>query len=125
MNMNKPTVRKYRRVRGRPLSLSPRKTRPHTRPATESLVTGREYVEPVDQFLARGGTITRVPTGHSRHLTEEQTLLAILNRGTDEDAQRGFAWSDLATDLRARVRRVYQTADRALMSDEVVADEYS
>jgi len=132
-NMNKPKLRKYRTpFRGRPLSLRTRKTRKqkrHVTEVTESLVNSREYapgyVETVEQFLARGGTITRVPVGHSRHLTEEQTLLVILNSGTDEDANRGFAWSDLVTDLRARVRRVYQNADRALISDELVADEYS
>jgi len=128
--MNKPKLRKYRTpFRGRPLYLRTRKTRKQKRSVTESLVNGREYapgyVETVEQFLARGGTITRVPAGHSRHLTEEQTLLAILNSGTDEDAHRGFAWSDLVTDLRARVRRVYQNADRAVISDELVADEYS
>ena len=99
------------------------------RHARKSLAFGREYtpgyVETVEQFLARGGTITRAPSSHSRHLTEEQTLLAVLAGGTDEDADRGFAWSDLVTDLRARVRRVYQNADRALISDELVTDEYS
>lgn len=78
----------------------------------------RGHVETVSQYLARGGTITPVRAAWSRHLTEEDQLLTILHGGDEADFDRGFAWSDLITEVRERVRQVYRDEDRTTCRDE-------
>lgn len=76
------------------------------------------HVETLHEYLCRGGAVTRVTSAWSRHLTEEETLLAILHGGTDADTDRGFAWSDLVTDVRDRVRQVWTDEQQTAQSDD-------
>lgn len=82
---------------------------------------GEGHVETVAEYLHRGGRITR-PTvcGFSRHRTEEQTLLSVLCGGTEEDADRGFAWADLTPEVRELVR---ERAQGLFAFDDVIAEE--
>lgn len=58
------------------------------------------HIETPQEYMLRGGTVTRVRSNWSRHLTDDSTLLAILCGGTDEDAARGYAAADLPIELR-------------------------
>lgn len=79
------------------------------------------HVETVAEYLNRGGRITRATVcGFSRHRTETQTLLSVLCGGTEEDADRGFAWADLTADVRELVR---ERECGLFAFDDVVAEE--
>ena len=75
--------------------------RPNSPP--EAFGYADSHVETVKEYIARGGRVTRARAGWSQHLFQEQTFLSILNGGTVDDVERGFAWADFPAALRETI----------------------
>lgn len=60
-------------------------------------------IESPAEFLARGGTIQRVPAGVSADRVEWSTMVARLLGESAEDVDRGFAWADIDRSVRDHI----------------------
>ncbi len=61
------------------------------------------HIESPAEFLARGGTIQRVPAGVSADRVEWSTMVARLLGESAEDVDRGFAWADINRSVRDHI----------------------
>jgi hypothetical protein len=58
------------------------------------------HVETLDEYLNRGGVITRVGASVSADRLDWPTLMATVLGESADDIARGFAWSDVDREVR-------------------------
>lgn len=79
-----------------------------------------ERIETVDDFLARGGRITRVNPGVSRHLTTESAIIARMLGASTDDVLDDDQRSSFGPSVRAAVKDAETAGSSMTGFDDVV-----